>query len=122
MRPPAAPPPGVHAHSIMNSCYRSTETGEFTSTDVTAFTVLYGRNPRRALRWQSGSERRGGSGRNGSSGHSTSTSSRAGGVQAGLRVVAVLKGRGVRSRAPGGALAARAALRSWARAARTRQG
>jgi hypothetical protein len=27
--------------SIMNSCFRSTETGEFTSSDVTALNALY---------------------------------------------------------------------------------
>jgi hypothetical protein len=67
-------------------------------------------NPRLALRWQSESERRGWTGRNGSSGHSTSTSSRAGGVEAGLRVLAVLKGAsGPRHPAAAGA-AGRAAV------------
>jgi hypothetical protein len=39
---PGTPTTSPLSGSLMNSCFRSTETGEFTSTDVTAFQVLYG--------------------------------------------------------------------------------
>jgi len=39
---PGTPSGAVVGGSIMNSCFRTTETGEFTSTDVTALTALYG--------------------------------------------------------------------------------
>jgi len=39
---PGTPSGAVVGGSIMNSCFRTTETGEFTTTDVTALTALYG--------------------------------------------------------------------------------
>jgi hypothetical protein len=38
---PGTPSTAVVGGSIMNSCFRSTETGEFTSSDVTALNYLY---------------------------------------------------------------------------------
>jgi len=38
---PGTPSTAVVGGSIMNSCFRSTETGEFTSSDVTALNTLY---------------------------------------------------------------------------------
>jgi dual-action HEIGH metallo-peptidase len=38
---PGTPSTATVGGSIMNSCFRSTETGEFTSTDVTALNALY---------------------------------------------------------------------------------
>ncbi|MEZ4359050.1 MAG: zinc-dependent metalloprotease [Kofleriaceae bacterium] len=38
---PGTPSTATVGGSIMNSCFRSTETGEFTSTDVTALNTLY---------------------------------------------------------------------------------
>jgi hypothetical protein len=42
---PGTPNGAVVGGSIMNSCFRTVETGEFTSTDLTALGALYGRNP-----------------------------------------------------------------------------
>jgi hypothetical protein len=39
---PGTPTTATVGGSIMNSCSRSTETGEFTSSDITAFRYLYG--------------------------------------------------------------------------------
>jgi hypothetical protein len=39
---PGTPAGAVVGGSIMNSCFRAVETGEFTGTDVTALTALYG--------------------------------------------------------------------------------
>ncbi|MBU8901027.1 protease B [Corallococcus sp. M34] len=39
---PGTPATAVVGGSIMNSCFRSTETGEWTSTDITALGYLYG--------------------------------------------------------------------------------
>jgi len=39
---PGTPSGAVVGGSIMNSCFRASETGEFTSTDLTALTRLYG--------------------------------------------------------------------------------
>jgi len=39
---PATPPGATVGGSIMNSCFRSSETGEFTATDLTALYALYG--------------------------------------------------------------------------------
>jgi hypothetical protein len=38
---PGTPSTAVVGGSIMNSCFRSTETGEFTSSDITALNYLY---------------------------------------------------------------------------------
>jgi hypothetical protein len=38
---PGTPATATRGGSVMNSCYRSTETGEWTSTDITALTTLY---------------------------------------------------------------------------------
>ena len=38
---PGTPSTATVGGSIMNSCFRSSETGEFTSTDVTALNYLY---------------------------------------------------------------------------------
>lgn len=38
---PGTPTGATVGDSIMNSCFRSSETGEFTSTDVTALRELY---------------------------------------------------------------------------------
>ncbi|HYO70717.1 MAG TPA: zinc-dependent metalloprotease [Archangium sp.] len=39
---PGTPSTSTVGGSLMNACFRSTETGEFTSTDITAFRYLYG--------------------------------------------------------------------------------
>ncbi|MFP2931716.1 zinc-dependent metalloprotease [Pyxidicoccus sp. 3LG] len=39
---PGTPTTALVGSSIMNSCFRSTETGEFTSADITALNYLYG--------------------------------------------------------------------------------
>ncbi len=38
---PGTPSTATVGGSVMNSCFRSSETGEFTSTDVTALQTLY---------------------------------------------------------------------------------
>lgn len=42
---PGTPPDAVVGGSIMNACFRASETGEFTSTDLTALKTLYGAVP-----------------------------------------------------------------------------
>jgi hypothetical protein len=39
---PGTPATATVGGSVMNTCFRTTETGEFTSTDITAFRYLYG--------------------------------------------------------------------------------
>jgi hypothetical protein len=48
---PGTPSTAVRGGSIMNSCFRSVETGEFTSSDLTALTTLYPPTQVSAWRW-----------------------------------------------------------------------